>query len=47
MNKWDLINKSTETAKEFEEKIRDKLAPFTDIPILFISTLNKIDYLNH
>ena len=41
VNKWDLINKSTETAKEFEEKIKDKLAPFTDIPILFISALYK------
>ena len=41
VNKWDLIDKSTETAKEFEEKIKDKLAPFTDIPILFISALNK------
>ena len=41
VNKWDLINKSTETAKEFEEKIKEKLAPFTDIPILFISALNK------
>ena len=41
VNKWDLIDKSTETAKEFEEKIKVKLAPFTDIPILFISALNK------
>ena len=41
VNKWDLINKSTETAKEFEEKIEDKISPFTDIPILFISALNK------
>ena len=41
VNKWDLIDKSTETAKEFEEKIKDKLAPFIDIPILFISALNK------
>ena len=41
VNKWDLINKSTETAKELEEKIKEKLAPFTDIPILFISALNK------
>ena len=41
VNKWDLINKSTETAKEFEEKIKDKISPFTDIPILFISALNK------
>ena len=41
VNKWDLINKSTETAKEFEEKIKEKISPFTDIPILFISALNK------
>ena len=46
VNKWDLINKSTETAKEFEEKIKEKLAPFTDIPILFISALNKNRLLN-
>tara|TARA_B100001093_G_scaffold318641_1_gene303989 strand:+ start:9185 stop:10489 length:1305 start_codon:yes stop_codon:yes gene_type:complete len=41
VNKWDLIKKSTETAKEFEEKIKDKISPFRDIPILFISALNK------
>ena len=37
VNKWDLIDKSTETAKEFEEKIKDKLAPFTDTNTVYIS----------
>ena len=41
VNKWDLKDKSTETANEVEEQIREKLAPFTDIPIVFISALNK------
>ena len=41
VNKWDLIDKTTKTALEFEEKIRRKLAPFNDVPILFISVLEK------
>ncbi len=41
VNKWDLIEKETNTAKEFEEKIRGKIAPFKDVPILFISALEK------
>ncbi len=41
VNKWDLIEKDTKTAKEFEEKIRERIAPFKDIPILFISVLDK------
>lgn len=42
VNKWDLIpNKEANTVKEFEEQIRDKTAPFRDIPILFISALEK------
>ena len=41
VNKWDLVEKETNTAKEFEEKIRGKIAPFTDVPILFISALEK------
>ena len=41
VNKWDLIDKETNTMKEFEEDIRQKLAPFNDIPILFVSVLNK------
>lgn len=41
VNKWDLIEKETNTSKEFEAKIKQKLAPFTDVPILFISAINK------
>lgn len=41
VNKWDLLAKETNTAKEFEEKLKSKLAPFNDVPILFISVLEK------
>ena len=41
VNKWDLLDKSTETSKRVEEQIRKKIAPFTDIPILFVSALEK------
>lgn len=41
VNKWDLIEKETNTLKDYQQTIREKIAPFNDIPILFISTLNK------
>lgn len=41
VNKWDLINKETNTAKEFEKVLKERLAPFTDLPILFISAKEK------
>ncbi len=41
VNKWDLVEKETNTAKEFEEKLKRKIAPFTDLPVLFISVLDK------
>jgi len=41
VNKWDLIEKDHKTTKEYEEHIRRKIAPFTDVPIMFISVLNK------
>lgn len=41
VNKWDLIEKNNQTVKVFEEQIRTKLQPFTDVPIIFISALNK------
>lgn len=41
VNKWDLVDKTTNTMKEFEAGIKKKLAPFNDIPILFISALTK------
>jgi len=42
VNKWDLVeDKETNTARDFEKKIRDKIAPFKDVPIVFISVLEK------
>lgn len=41
INKWDLIEKETNTLKEFEKDIREKTAPFIDYPIVFISVLEK------
>jgi GTP-binding protein len=41
INKWDLMEKETNTLRDFEAKIREQIAPFTDVPIIFISTLTK------
>ncbi|MDG1297768.1 MAG: ribosome biogenesis GTPase Der [Saprospiraceae bacterium] len=41
VNKWDLIEKETNTARDMEREIRDKIAPFNDIPIVFISVKEK------
>jgi len=41
VNKWDLVSKETNTAKDYEKKLKEKLAPFTDVPILFISAKEK------
>jgi GTP-binding protein len=41
VNKWDLVEKDTNTMKGFEKQIRDKCAPFQDFPIIFISAINK------
>ena len=41
VNKWDLIEKETNTSKLLEKEIRNKTAPFTDYDILFISATNK------
>lgn len=41
VNKWDLIEKETNTHKEFEERIREKIAPFRDVPIIFTSVPSK------
>lgn len=40
-NKWDLIEKETNTIKNFETEIKERISPFTDVPIVFISVLNK------
>ena len=41
VNKWDLVEKETNTMKQFENQIREKIALFSDVPILFISALTK------
>lgn len=40
-NKWDLVDKKTDTIKNFETEIRERISPFVDVPIVFISVLNK------
>ncbi len=41
VNKWDLIEKDGQTAAAYRKKVLQRLEPFTDIPVLFISALNK------
>jgi GTPase len=41
VNKWDLVEKDHKTTKVFEEAIKEKLAPFTDVPIIFTSATTK------
>ncbi|MEZ4756334.1 MAG: ribosome biogenesis GTPase Der [Flavobacteriales bacterium] len=41
VNKWDLVEKETNTMKAWEAEIKQRLEPFTDIPVLFISVLEK------
>ena len=41
INKWDLIEKEAFSTKVFENQIREKIFPFTDVPIVFISALSK------
>jgi GTP-binding protein len=41
VNKWDLVEKNNKTTKDYEQTIRQQIEPFTDVPIVFISTLTK------
>lgn len=41
VNKWDLVEKETNTARDYEKALKAKLAPFTDVPVLFISVTEK------
>ncbi len=41
VNKWDLVQKETNTHLEFEREIRERLAPFNDVPIIFTSVKEK------
>lgn len=41
VNKWDLIEKTHKSTKDFETHIREKIAPFTDVPIIFTAVTEK------
>lgn len=41
VNKWDLVEKDTMSTRDYENKIREELQPFTDVPIIFTSALTK------
>ncbi|HRN56877.1 MAG TPA: ribosome biogenesis GTPase Der, partial [Agriterribacter sp.] len=42
VNKWDLVEKTTHTARDYEKELKNRLAPFTDVPVLFISVKDKL-----
>jgi GTP-binding protein len=41
VNKWDLVDKETNTSRDYEIKLKERFAPFTDLPIIFISAKEK------
>nr|WP_290938629.1 GTP-binding protein [Haliscomenobacter sp.] len=41
VNKWDLVEKSTNTARDVEKVIKERIAPFTDVPVVFVSVHEK------
>lgn len=41
VNKWDLVAKETNTARDYENELKKRLAPFNDVPVIFISALEK------
>jgi GTP-binding protein len=41
VNKWDLVEKATNTARDYEKELKNRLAPFTDVPVIFISAKEK------
>ena len=45
VNKWDIVEKETNTARDYEKLLKKKLAPFKDVPIIFISATEKIRIL--
>jgi GTPase len=41
VNKWDLIERQTNTARDFEKMIKERIAPFNDVPVIFTSVTQK------
>jgi GTP-binding protein len=43
VNKWDMVeNKETNTARDYEKRLKEKIAPFTDVPVIFTSASEKL-----
>jgi GTPase len=42
VNKWDKMEKATNTARDYENELKKRIAPFSDVPIIFISALEKM-----
>jgi GTP-binding protein len=45
VNKWDAVEKETNTARDYEKVLKQKLAPFKDVPVMFISATEKLRIL--
>lgn len=41
VNKWDLVEKETNSARDYEKEIKKRIAPFTDVPVIFVSASEK------
>ncbi|PQJ12764.1 ribosome biogenesis GTPase Der [Flavipsychrobacter stenotrophus] len=41
VNKWDLVPKETNTARDYEKMLKERMAPFTDFPVIFVSASEK------
>ncbi len=41
VNKWDLVDKETNTSRDYTKNLKERFAPFTDLPIIFISAKEK------
>jgi GTPase len=42
VNKWDLLEKNTNMARDYEKVIIEKIMPFKDVPVIFVSAMNKV-----
>ena len=42
VNKWDLMEKETNTSRDYEKQLKERMAPFNDVPVLFISVKDKL-----
>jgi GTP-binding protein len=42
VNKWDLLEKNTNMARDYEKVIIEKIMPFKDVPVIFVSAVNKV-----